>query len=84
LLRNLGEVEDKRCQLFEPKRRVLTSPGGSLRFVKKRFRLREKGFRQQSVKTYHARMKVLTESPSVDRANFYNPLIANHNTLCQR
>jgi len=28
----------------------LTSPGASLRFIKKRFRLREKGFRQQPVK----------------------------------
>jgi len=27
----------------------LTSPGGSLRFVKKRFRPSEKGFRQQPV-----------------------------------
>jgi len=47
LLTNLGEVEDKRCQLFELQGRVLTSPGGSLRFVKKRFRPSEKGFWQQ-------------------------------------
>jgi hypothetical protein len=31
---NLGEAEDKRCQLFEPEGGVLTSPGVSLRFVK--------------------------------------------------
>jgi len=31
---NLDEAEDKRCQLFEPKGRVLTLPGASLRFVK--------------------------------------------------
>jgi hypothetical protein len=44
LPRNLGEVEDRRCQLFEPSRRVLTSPGASLRFIKKRFRPSEKDF----------------------------------------
>jgi hypothetical protein len=47
LLINLGEAEDKRFQLFEPKGRVLKSPGGSLRFIKKRFRQSEKGFEQQ-------------------------------------
>ena len=47
---NLGEAEDKRWQLFEPEGRVLTSPGASLRFVKKRFRPSEKGFGQQPVK----------------------------------
>ena len=49
---NLGEVEDKRCQLFEPQRRVLTSPGVSLRFVEKRFRSREKEFQQQAVEAW--------------------------------
>jgi hypothetical protein len=44
---NLGEAEDQRCQLFEPGGRVLTSPGASLRLVKKRFRTSEKGFAQQ-------------------------------------
>jgi hypothetical protein len=44
---DLGEAKDMRCQLFEPGGRVLTSPGASLRFVKKRFRTREKGFGQQ-------------------------------------
>jgi hypothetical protein len=34
LPRNLGEVEDKRCQLFEPEGQVLKSPGASLRFIK--------------------------------------------------
>jgi hypothetical protein len=46
---NLGEAKDKRCQLFEPGRRVLTSPGASLRFIKRRFRTSEKGFGQQPV-----------------------------------
>jgi len=49
LLINLGEAEDKRFQLFEPKGRVLKSPGASLRFIKKRFRQSEKGFGQQPV-----------------------------------
>ena len=49
LLTNLSEAEDKRCQLFEPERRVLTSPGASRRFVRKRFRSSEKGFGQQPV-----------------------------------
>ena len=49
LLTNLGEAKDERCQLFEAGRRVLTSPVASLRFVKKRFRLSEKGFGQQAV-----------------------------------
>ena len=48
---NLGEVKDRRCQLFEPGGRVLTSPGTSLRFIKKRFRTGEKGFGQQPVQT---------------------------------
>jgi len=39
---NLGEVKEKRCQLFEPAGRVLESPGTSLRFIKKRFRVSEK------------------------------------------
>jgi hypothetical protein len=47
---NLGEAEDQRCQLFEPEGRVLTSPGASLRLVKKRFRTSEKGFGQQPIK----------------------------------
>jgi len=34
LIINLGEEEDKRCQLLEPKGRVLKSPGASLRFIK--------------------------------------------------
>ncbi|MBW1717625.1 MAG: hypothetical protein JRJ77_17740 [Deltaproteobacteria bacterium] len=46
---NLGEAEDKQWQLFEPKGRVLTLPGASLRFIKKRFRPSEKGFGQQPV-----------------------------------
>jgi hypothetical protein len=49
LLINLGEAEDKRFQLFEPKGRVLKSPGASLKFIKKRFRQSEKGFEQQPV-----------------------------------
>jgi hypothetical protein len=51
LLINFGEAEDKRFQLFEPKGRVLKSPGASLRFIKKRFRQSEKGFGQHPVKT---------------------------------
>jgi len=47
---NLGDAEDQGCQLLEPEGRVLTSPGASLRFVKKRLRTREKGFGQQPVK----------------------------------
>jgi hypothetical protein len=39
---NLGEVQEKRFQLFEPERRVLGSPGASLRFIKKYFRASEK------------------------------------------
>jgi hypothetical protein len=39
---NLGEVKEKRFQLFEPEGRVLESPGTSLRFIKKRFRAGEK------------------------------------------
>jgi hypothetical protein len=39
---NLGEVKEVRFQLFEPKGRVLESSGTSLRFIKKRFRAREK------------------------------------------
>jgi hypothetical protein len=50
VLINLGEEEDKRFKLFEPKRRVLKSPGASLRFIKKRFQTSEKGFGQQAVK----------------------------------
>ncbi len=38
MLINLGEEEDKRFQLFEPKGRVLKSPGASLRFIKNVFR----------------------------------------------
>jgi carbamate kinase len=34
LIINLGEAEDKRFQLFEPKGRVLESPEASLRFIK--------------------------------------------------
>ena len=49
VLINLGEEEDKRFQLFESKRRVLKSPGASLRFIKKRFQTSEKGFGQQPV-----------------------------------
>jgi len=37
LLINLGEAEDQRFHLFEPKWRVLKSPGAELRFIKKRF-----------------------------------------------
>jgi hypothetical protein len=42
LLINLGEVKEKRFQLFEPEGRVLESPGTSLRFIKKCFRASEK------------------------------------------
>jgi hypothetical protein len=42
LLINLGEVKEKRFQLFEPEGRVLESPGTSLRFIKKRFSASEK------------------------------------------
>ena len=48
---NVGEVEDQRCQLFEPEGRVLTSPGASPTFVKKRLSPSEKGFGQQPVET---------------------------------
>jgi hypothetical protein len=39
---NLGEVKEKRFQLFEPVGRVLESPETSLRFIKIRFRASEK------------------------------------------
>jgi hypothetical protein len=39
---NLGEVKEKRFQVFEPEGRVLGSPGTSLRFIKKCFRASEK------------------------------------------
>ena len=39
---NLGEVKEKRFQLFEPEGRVLESPGTSFRFIKKCFRASEK------------------------------------------
>jgi len=39
---NLGEVKEKRFQLFEPDGRVLESPGASLGFIKKCFRASEK------------------------------------------
>jgi hypothetical protein len=39
---NLGEVKEKRFQLFEPEGRVLESPGTSLRFIKKCFSASEK------------------------------------------
>jgi hypothetical protein len=39
---NLGEVKEKRFQLFEPEGRVLGSPGTSLRFIKKSFSASEK------------------------------------------
>jgi len=39
---NLGEVKEKRSQLFEPEGRVLGSPGTSFRFIKKSFRASEK------------------------------------------
>ena len=45
----LGEAEEQQCQLFEPEGRVLALPGASLRFIKKCFRTREKGFGQQPV-----------------------------------
>jgi hypothetical protein len=47
---NLGEVKEKRFQLFELEGRVLESPGTSLRCIEKRFRVSEKGFGQQPVK----------------------------------
>jgi hypothetical protein len=50
VLINLGEAEGKRFQLFEPKGRVLKSPGARLGFIKKRFQTSEKGFGQQAVK----------------------------------
>jgi hypothetical protein len=46
---NLGEVKEKRFQLFELEERVLESPGTSLRFIKKCFRASEKRFGQQPV-----------------------------------
>jgi len=47
---NLGEAEERQCQLSEPEGRVLALPEASLSFVKKRFRTSEKGFgRQPSV-----------------------------------
>jgi hypothetical protein len=51
LLINLGEVKEKRFQLFEPEGRVLESSGTSLRFIKKYFRASEKrfSFEQQAV-----------------------------------
>jgi len=42
LLINLGEVTEKRFQLFETEGRVLESPGTILRFIKKGFRASEK------------------------------------------
>jgi len=54
VLINLGEAEDKRFQLFEPYRRVLKSPGASLRFIKKRFQTSEKGFGKRPVNLYLA------------------------------
>jgi len=42
LLINLGEVKEKRFQLFEPEGRVLESPETSLKFIKKGFRASEK------------------------------------------
>jgi hypothetical protein len=48
---NLGEAKGERCQLSEPAGRVLTSPGASLRLIRKRFRTSEKGFGQQPLKT---------------------------------
>jgi hypothetical protein len=39
---NLGEVKEKRFQLFEPEGRVLGSPGTSLRFIKKMFQSQRK------------------------------------------
>jgi hypothetical protein len=39
---NLGEVKEKRFQLFEPEGRVLGSPGTGLGFIKKWFRACEK------------------------------------------
>ena len=50
LLINHGEAEEKRLQLFEPKGRVLQSPGASHRFIKKRFGQSEKGFEQQPIR----------------------------------
>jgi hypothetical protein len=44
LLINLGEVEEKRFQRFEPEGRVLESHGTSLRCIKKCFRASEKRF----------------------------------------
>jgi hypothetical protein len=48
---NLGEAKGERCQLSEPAGRVLTSPGASLRLIRKRFRTSEKDFGQQPLKT---------------------------------
>ena len=50
LLINLGEVEEKRFQLFEPEGRVLESPVTSLRLIQNRIRTSEKRFGQQPVK----------------------------------
>jgi len=49
LLINLGAAEEKRVRLFEPKGRVLQSPGASHRFIKKRFGQSEKGFEQKPI-----------------------------------
>jgi len=39
---NLGEVKEKRFQLFEPEGRVLGSPGTSIRCIKKMFQSQRK------------------------------------------
>jgi len=49
---NLGEAEDQRFELFEPRGRVFKSPGASLRLIKKRFRPNEKEFGQQPVNVF--------------------------------
>jgi len=51
---NIGEVKEKRCQLFEPAGRVLESPGTRLRFIKNRFSASEKWLGQHPVQTWLA------------------------------
>jgi len=66
---NLGEAEDQQCQLFEPGGRVLALPGASLRFIKKRFRTREKGFGQQPVDIGHFNLQI-ADPPTPLRCSF--------------
>jgi hypothetical protein len=72
VLINLCETEDNQFQLFEPKGRVLKSPGAGIRFVKKSFQTSKKGFGQQALYILKALFLKDYQNPQSE-GSFYNP-----------